>query len=81
MSQPAINSVVAGTRLLFDDFMSEIKDRISEKVQESMENSDALCNEIEHIIDNMPKPFDGLQTEWLQNSFAQKHFGIVVSNI
>lgn len=79
MPQTAINSVVAGTRFLFNDLLSEMKDRISKKIQESVENSEALCSEIEKICDEMSKPFNGLETEWLQNSFAKKNFGIVVS--
>lgn len=76
LPQTAIDSVVAGTKYLFDDFAEELKNRIENRLSES--NPD-VYQDVEGVWDSMPLPFDGIETEWLQNSFARNEFGIVVS--
>ena len=78
ISQTAIDDVVSGCGILISGMVNSLKVIVQRKLVDAGV-ANAVIEDINDAISELPDPFSGLQTAYLQNKFYKDHFHYVVS--
>ena len=78
ISQTAIDDVVSGCGILISGMVNSLKVIVQRKLLEAGV-AYAVIEDINDAVSELPDPFSGLQTAYLQNKFYKDHFHYVVS--
>ena len=76
LTQAAIDDVVEGSRLLFSQTAQRIRAGINEELAQKGVEMD-----VTPVFENLVDPFNGLETQYLQEKYFIEKFGLIVSNL
>ena len=76
LTQAAIDDVVEGSHLLFSQTAQRIRAGINEELAQKGVEMD-----VTPVFENLVDPFNGLETQYLQEKYFIEKFGLIVSNL
>lgn len=77
LSQVAIDDVVEGTNALF----YRLCDHLRAKVKAELDKSEQVQGwQLDNLFDDVVKPFNGIETCYLQEKYYQNALGLIVSS-